>query len=744
MSISTGRSGVRIRVGTSTLFVVPAVHGRVKFAEAVNELCRSPDTRPDAIAVELAPPVAAQACTWMRELGIGPGRRTRLPVMLGLTGRQRWLRHDMNETALELQRESGLELHEVAPRLLERVLGHRSHWLIMLSTTDSIIEALRCGCELDVPCHGVDLLERGRLRSGTALIPDTADSGVDVGDYFRAHPVLSRRDGDPVVNGPRERVMARSLKWVLFTCGLAHARRVIELVLRGDLAPRPLSTDVGADELAIQRVVVDPSVAWHALDHLPVVAHLFERRRRHPRLDAGETSVPVPVLSVHQAALRRAIRRTLHRAITAHAPTPLSIAEARLAHRFPRTLAHHGLLTLAQAPDLGTIRAAAAAFVGEGFAQGLTRELIRHSWARPGDFPGCSTVGPGHGSLSGGCELPAPVPADGATTARPRACARGVGYGFTWSAWEDLCTALADSARRSGRTPARVAEPDDGSAHEGLALRATLRAHLRGDSTVHVWHRPQVAPGNDSHSPFEGWPVVFIFEPGAPDDCTWREYCVPIAWLLPHARSPDGPVHHCARDGRNLSALIGYGRSERIRGFKSRRSPGIGSTLLSGLLLWGPVFSANTSYARWVERTHGRMNPVYRETGANGLPTALCRRVNERLGQPLGERPWYEDIIRMALPYANRSVTVVAPRNHRFSLDTRREARRLGIELTVSPLERFDPVEIARVRRIQTVPGVPAGVDGATVYEGASERVLGEERTRYRARVPMLWREFGR
>src|SRR5947209_6857045 len=93
------------------LIGVPAVHFRLAFAEKVNRLCADAATRPEAIAVELGPQTAAAASAWLRELGMGPGRREPLPCMLSLTKTNRCIRGSLRQRAAQIQRATRKDLH---------------------------------------------------------------------------------------------------------------------------------------------------------------------------------------------------------------------------------------------------------------------------------------------------------------------------------------------------------------------------------------------------------------------------------------------------------------------------------------------------------------------------------------------------------------------------------------------------------------------------------------------------------
>lgn len=149
------------------LLAVPAVHYRAVFAEMVQLLCSSPETRPDAIAVELDPAAAAGIAAWFRDLSDGSRPRP-LPCMLGLIRENRRIHPRYKKKVLELQETYGRLLHEIPQGVLFRELEYAPTSLLCLSPTDSIIEAIRSAVELQVPLYGIDLDDpAARIHRGT-------------------------------------------------------------------------------------------------------------------------------------------------------------------------------------------------------------------------------------------------------------------------------------------------------------------------------------------------------------------------------------------------------------------------------------------------------------------------------------------------------------------------------------------------------------------------------------------------
>ena len=99
---------LNVHFENSELLAVPAVHFSHVFAAEVNRLCAHPETRPEAIAVELGPQTAAAVAERLRQLCLGPGGRKPLPVMLGLTRPNRMVRAGSRGKGLRCDGATGL------------------------------------------------------------------------------------------------------------------------------------------------------------------------------------------------------------------------------------------------------------------------------------------------------------------------------------------------------------------------------------------------------------------------------------------------------------------------------------------------------------------------------------------------------------------------------------------------------------------------------------------------------------
>src|SRR5258708_398496 len=275
----------QLKLNDASIWVVALVHFCLAFTEEVNRLCSS--VKPDAVVVELGPQTAAAAITWLRELGVGPGGSVRLPCMLGLLKPNHRLRPSYREVAVRLQELTGKDLHELSPEVLCEYLDYSAFSTLPLSSADSIVEAMRCALELNVPLYGVDLEETASRQPKTIMLQDPALAADGMEDYVARNGAFAKLQRDEEVDGRRELAMAARLKGlsekhsrIVFVCGLAHWRTLLTLLQTSELTPAPYP-QVSEQELSVfQRVIMHPMLAVYHVDTFPVFSDEYEGSRR--------------------------------------------------------------------------------------------------------------------------------------------------------------------------------------------------------------------------------------------------------------------------------------------------------------------------------------------------------------------------------------------------------------------------------------------------------------------------------
>jgi hypothetical protein len=764
---------IEMAVGSSTLVVVPALHFLADFALKVNRACCDPARRPNAIAVELGPLIAAAAHQWLGELGIGPAGRKRLPCMLGLTKRNRHLRSSARERAMELQRETGNELEQIPPTLLQEELGCATAAVLVLSPTDSIVEAIRCARELDVPLYGVDLEETANPIYPQRVLPDPAGADRDLSQDLRT--LAASTPGDPEVDPRREFAMAARLKGllqrhgrVLFTGGMGHWNRIEALLSDGGLRPsvKGLDTVAPIEPGIFRRSVIHPAVAVGHMDVFPAVALAFERRRRHPLLDLPGRYRPIRREAMLQTLLRRAYTRHF-RDSTARMECTMKRSDWSGIPAFEQLLRGQTLLNQRSQPTLAMVDTCARATLTGDFCTVLRRTFSEFPWVDPKTLPGCGylrppLVGEGttgqlvfseneHGSgdiqvpvlLPGGSCGPSAFPVPDAWRATYAVKQRTFGYRFTWRPWEDLINGLCAMAiagiLRRRREPA--SEPYGGQLLDGLDVKATLRAHSRGEEQV--WVRDaRLRPGAVPPELPEGFPVVWIFDedPSGNPSPDWSLYFEPADWLANFSGDPAAFRRLLRTTGDGLIDLVTYGRT--APGSEARRAKtGIGHDVLSGLVVFSPIFPTYRQTVSWYRTTGASRNPVAWCWGI-GRNDSLIRDLAGRADPALQSLRWQDLLIGMVIPFSGRTLIVVAPPGFRISPVVAQVIARRGKNIRLISTSSLPAELMGSVVNYHTLPG-RLDDEGRTEYIRGAEQIIGEPMDRYRRLVPLSWRTFG-
>ncbi|MSU63174.1 MAG: hypothetical protein EXS31_12400 [Pedosphaera sp.] len=501
-----------LSLGDSELLGVPAVHNRSVFAEQVNRACRDDAAKPDAVAVELSHDAVSAVVAWLKELGVGPGCAGTIPCMLGLVKSNCRIHPRHREAAIRLQEMHGLPLHEIHPEILREQLNFAPVSLLCLSITDSMIEAMRLAVQLDIPLYGVDLGEIADAERGQPFILDPIFAQNNLSSYLQRNGTCCGSQRDEMVDGRREQVMAARLKRllrqyrrVLFTGGLGHWPQLRQLL--SDSTLHPALNPSQSEGERFTRVVVAPSLAIHQMDLFPNLTGHYETVRQLPL----------------SAADRLMDYAAIYRAIFAAA---FECAEPRnrdAAATFSRYLTNLSLVHQRRVPDLFMTLHAASVMISPAFATRLGEALVAKAlpWARPNEWPGlpylchvrCSPkesrfglssrrvklLGPGGQpapfylthlgkNQNAAEEWHLPPLADSEEELDDRGQKSRHFSCWVWPPCESLLYGTAYRAAEIGKLNQREPHPEPfaGSLHDGLDIKATLRAIIRGERRVQV------------------------------------------------------------------------------------------------------------------------------------------------------------------------------------------------------------------------------------------------------------------
>lgn len=760
------------------LHCVPAVHFRFAFAQHVHARCNAAATRPDAIAVELGPRTAAAARAWVEEFAGIASPTGKFPCMLGLVGPNRRIHPSRREIAERLQVESGRELHELEPEVLKEHLGYSSSRVLFLSPVDSIIEAIRCAVELNLPLYGVDLDETADAERTQYMMYDPSLASGQVAEYVSRQEQYAVQHRDIEVDSRREAAMAARLQViqqlhprVLFTGGLAHWRPLRHLLTEStDLCANPPaieSREIQPDEF--QRVIVHPLLAVRHMDQFPALVRRYDSRR--PRVDVRQDELDAEDTRIDAADI---LQKALHAAYEKHFGRSQDIEDqlARLQEDweakadFEQLLANYCRVTQQYVPDIISLLSIAQGVMSDEFCRVLAEILMHFDWATPEQFCGLPILAPSaiqtgshlrveyvspDGKYSkyffidprpggGRYDVRIPIPWQWKDVAPPPT--KTAGANRSWVPRDYLTTALTFRASEiaTAEQETRQTTPFEGSLLDGVDVKSTLRSFIRGDDRIQVRdiRRPRRRNAFKTSNPF---PVVWIFHPGTDERYTWFPFGDSLQDLSIQLDDPQPLREMSARFGDWMTEGFAYVHEHGLASMPEDRSREIRQLDLRGLLLYMPGHFEFPQYAAWAnqfaDRESERQVPFpLRPVGDDTFQT-----LGEQHGLRFDGEDWPEMLVRAAIPYALRAVTVILPDKLTLSRRVYQDAAARGISINSVPLSYFPKELLTKVSTYYFVSTTPSG--SGNDYPDNLTRILGESSTEYRDWVPSAWLKFG-
>lgn len=740
---------VVLKIGPAILQVVPAIHYRLFFARAVHRVCISSKHRPAAIAVELGPETAASVALWIRELAC---QHKALPVLLGLLIKNRLIPAGFRDRAECLQKQSCRDLSEMDGDILRERLNFYPERLLPLSPTDSIIEAIRFAVVNGLPVYGVDLEESADDDDQDEHVfqqpvygqPLNAFSGEAAGyAALHAHGEADHR---------REYAMASRLKTlldrhgnVLFTCGLAHWKRIEALLQHPDVRPAPVPVPVGRSSTDCRREIVGPSLAVRFLDLFPAVIPSWEKVRA-----ARRCKMPLPdPNSLLEKILGKSFQKFFSRDGIRQRSAEGQTASPDMIRRFSGYLNSLALLEHYPVPDMALALSAARETMDPAFVNTLAGVFMDFPWVKPADFPDCGYL---TGSLGGGDRMTLvtdagkeeisvrPLKPAGQDVLIPeeiiekeiRSLNRHTSLlgDFSWLPWDRLITASSIKAIAASRQGSQHrAVIIDNSILDGLDVKATLRSHSRCENKIYVRERTiaDITPGDSLH----GFPVVWIFTDTADHDDSWRKQVFTSRHLRPHARNK-----------RRFDRLLGNSHMIPIVGYGRRaKDERMTCDLFSGLVIYHPTCFTNRQHTLWLEHTGYRRAPICPDDDFSGEVDGLKAIIRDRLGVNIEAHDWKMGLIIYALPFADGSLTVVGPDGFQLDETVLGLARRLNITIHQTSLNHFSIGDCQRLARCHFAPCTT--LEPVCRYAKDVEQAIGESQDAYARIVPRQVTDFG-
>lgn len=738
---------VTVRYGESTLCAVPSIHFNHYFAVMVNRLCHAAAARPEAIAVELGPRAVSASTAWLRELRVA---HAHLPVMLGLLKKRRNVR---------------------------RPLPGKEQELLLLSPTDSIIEALRCGIECDLPIYGVDLDDHAEPTHSNVAI-QMPEAGTSLSAFVDGNSGFAASDLDEKSDPVREAAMAAHLKAllkryrrVLFVCGLGHWQRLIGLLRDDAIAPSmPAAAPVKMGK-KFRRVVVDPSIAVAFMDLFPTLAQSYEMvredgSRQGPCLPFGNSwSMAADPAEILRSGLGRTYRKRFDRLFGWRQDDDRGWDIENIG-AFEGYLANLCLLNQRPLPDLSSLVKAAGETMSGAFAAELLETFMDSPWVSPEDFPDCSFLGPGPDGEREHKTLLLTNPGDrtgellqvrlmNSPDVRPGPVVafRRSGQGesnspsserhlsCTWGPWDRLLSSLSLKAARHGQKwrSTRSSVDFEGSLLDGLDIKRTMRAFSRHEERYSV--RDVARDISEPPDFTECFPVVWLFTHEDPSDADWHTFIAPYEFMENHARNVARFKRSPAGERSSMVALISYGTEQNHPGV----TPGgeFRAQNMAGAALFLPICFNNKQQMRWAETTGYRSNPYCSDPWIDEAVSSDLGEYYDKVHDVrLGRYHWSTSLIHLALPFCKDTLTVVVPEGLRLERAVYERARKLGKTVQPVPLAAFPRASVDRLTRCHLVTAIAH--DPICIYPAQAEDFTGEKQTDNIGPFPRCLRDFGK
>ena len=762
----------------SLLMAVPAVHHHTAFANQVHLICRDPQQRPDAIAVETGHNLVLELVRFLRELKQGSCEKVFLPCMLGIIKNNRFIHPGQSDKALLLQEFYRSPLYNLPDHLLSDRLNFSKRSTLFISPSDSIIEAVRCAIELDIPIYGVDLSDFASTKKQNISFEDTQCAHNNMLEYGDRVMKYCSAERDLHIDVNRETVMAAGLKYcltkyrrVLFTCGMAHWGSIVSLLENNRIHPFPVHEIPGESEF--QRVIVHPSLAAPVMEIIPQITIDYEKKRYPVTAKTKNINVYKP---------ERLIRNCLD-SVYKEYTTPLtseilespgSVEWSDIAN-YEQYLFNLSSVRQRKIPDLATMLASAKVMMDNDFCRILILKVMKVNpdWASPKDFPNLPVIeseaknqkesmewrtnqkvriisGIEDENTDGIQSVPAfytNVPLLQALNAneiseywewihkkKNKHKQPSEGNPWIWPPCESLIYGLAFKAAEISNTNKRrfnQSSAFEGSLEGGVDVKATIRSIIRSERKIYV----SKLASDIEQSILDGInpdPFVLLFSDGSDNVSGQFGFFTAGSELEEFAKDPHLFNKIARENGRVFVSSVVLEEKVAPPSHLSALVAEMSKT--HGTVMFGnPCINARQS-ASWLESANYKCCPILFEHNMSSLTDYYSK--NYYIQFNLSD--WKETLIRMAIPFAKKMVTILASDSFQIPERARIEASRKRILLNQVGLSNFSESQLNEAQHRISIPTLDrAGIH----FPPEAEILLGHAKDKYFEMLPYAMRK---
>ena len=764
-----------IKINGSILTGVPAVHYRALFAREVNNICSCKETRPEAIAVELPPHITREIICWMKELGVNKSEGIVLPCMLGILYKNRVIHPDLRDTAFNIQEFTGRSLANTSPEILKQFLNYSDKCIVGISSTDSIIEAIRCGVELGIPVYGVDMDEFAVKPTGSFLFQDPDEQEFHFDKYVSQNERMSSCCRDPYTDGRREYIMSARLKRilckyrnVLFTGGLAHWLQLKDLLTDPEL--RPADFLVPGKSPSFERTIIHPSMALAFMDSYPVLTTIYEMNRRHP---AGNFRLRFPLPDKRETC-RQILAETydkFHKEYSYNKAFSKTANGIEMIPEFERLLTNFSLFHQNYSPSISELLVCGDSMMTSGFNGILLTRLmdIGRPWASHKQFPELPvlsyvpnnqtekenlshtdffqftdswqdkndhsisdsnthdtfTVGfhnaknPSEQHIRQWLWEDDPLKQKG----------RKSYYVWVWPPCEAILYGAAYEASRIALTRSKEPLPAlfEGSLYDGIDIKRTMRSVINGEKKIYI-KKPRLEKKRFIPDGKNPEPVVFIFDNENTEMHSRWSLLIGGTNLGKHVRNKVRYNDIVRKSGSFFISSIGWISDIEVPSSLHGHIDSL--SILDGYTALGNPCINSKQAAQWLEDNDYKCCPVMTNTSI----VSLIEYYRNNFQMELSVTDWVSTLIKIAIPYAKERFVVLAPKDFRIPAKLINEAGSRNISIDYLPLDYFSEEHVTEMRkRIMLRASDPDGLS----YPQETEKALGQKADKYFELLPV-------
>lgn len=764
-----------IKVGDSILKAVPAVHNKAIFAREIFRLCSQGSQKPDAIAVELGPHVVLEIIKWMKELGVGPGKTTELPCMLGFLIENKLVHPKYRETAFRLQEHSGKPINGISPALLSAFLHYSPNYLLSISSTDSIIEAIRCGIEADIPVYGIDIDGFSMYSENSLLIQDPDVERFDLGDFVSLNEKTASHIRDEYVDGRRENVMAARLKAILaqyknvvFTCGLAHWESIKSKLNDPEVVPaKILLTET---PINIRRVLLHPTLAVRSMDTYPILTTIYEENRREAILDNTELIQLPDTHKIYRDILQQTYSKHFSES-EASSKNPANSNDIDRIADFEHLLSAMRLVQQRSVTSMPDLVDTALRMMPERFTEILLAQLMEtgRPWASPTQFPELPLITQTNSnqselesveelfqlkenSLNNGNLESYKLSREFGAKFRPEQHlsrhlmrywhwndepeprkTKGSCHCWIWPPCESVLFGSAYEAQKMAVTHfnASYSVVFEGSLYNGLDVKATMRSIISGERKIYI-KKPMSAKKSFNPDGKNPEPTVFIFGEDNLDKSSYWSLLIGGTNLGSYIKNKERYNEVVRKYGSYFISSVSMLSDSKV---PAELKPHVDSiSLLSGFIAFGsPCINAKQG-SQWVEDNDFKVCPILEYTSFDLLINYYQKYHNLEIITT----DWKTTLIQFALPYAKERVVLVAPEDFKIPALLIAQAKARNVSIDRVSLNYFSADRIAQMRNRITVRAMDS--DGFT-FSSEIEDALGQKADKYLELLPPYMRQ---